>query len=109
MTVIILLLSSLSDLSVAPRVHGVLYVPIQTIVAAVLFVTNRRDKEQLSGPSARGSRVTGFVLSDYVVVVVVAVIAVLAVVVVIVIITVVGPEGCKGVVYVCACRPSRSK
>jgi len=108
MTIIILLLSSLSDLSVAPRVHGVLYVPIQTIVAAVLFVTNRRDKEQLSGPSARGSRVTGFVLSDYVVVVV-AVVAVLAVVVVIVIITVVGPEGCKGVVYVCACRPSRSK
>lgn len=34
------------DLSVAPRVHGVLqYVPIQTIVAAVLFVTDRRDKE----------------------------------------------------------------
>lgn len=101
-SLIIILLSSLSDLSVATRVHGVLYVPIQTIVAAVLFVTDRTDKEQLSGPSARGSRVTGFVLSDYVViVVVVAVVAVLAVVVVIVIITVVGPEGCEGVVCVC--------
>lgn len=95
---IIILLSSLSAISLHfPYTRYNTQVPSYTSRLRSRIICNRPERQRLSGPSAHGSRVTGFVLSDYVVVVVVVV----AVVVVIVIVTMVGLEGCGGVLCMC--------